>query len=61
MATLTAKSHILQIGKRMLASGLNSAAWLMERMVDGMAPWCAEPRQQDTEPARGNSGNNPKR
>ena len=59
MATLDANSQILQLFKLMLRSGLTSAAWLMQRMVDGLAPWSAEPRRQDTEPEPGDPGNDP--
>ncbi len=63
MAALTAKSQILQLVKLMLRSGLNSAArlpvWLMDRMVDGMAPRSAEPRQQDAQPEPKDPGDDP--
>ena len=59
MATLDANSQILQLVKLMLRSGLDSAAWLMQRMVDGLAPWTTHPTKEDTGSATGDPGDDP--
>ena len=57
MAALTANTQILRLLKFLLSSGVKGTGWLMERMVDGMAPHDSKPLRQDTESAPTDSEN----
>lgn len=59
MAALTANPQILRLVKLVGSSSLKTAAWLMERMVDGMAPRSTGADDRDTSSALRDPADNP--